>query len=174
MVNFKLIGSLLVLSASTFGGFLLAEGFRKRVSQLNELQRTIYQLQNEILYTHTILPQAFLNISKKSKKPISELYQLISHTLLFNEVDNVYEAFKYAVDNYKNELNISVEDINVFLDFGKSLGTSDLEGQKSIFSLTIENLKKQIKNAEELKIKNIKMYRYLGFSIGALIVIMLV
>ncbi len=174
MNSFKVAGGLLVLFASTSGGFLLGESYRKRVVQLNELQRTVFQLQNEILYTHTVLPEAFIRISEKSKNPIKEIYEYISMSLQLHTVENVYEAFKAAVDNFSSELNLNTEDINVFLDLGKSLGTCDLEGQKSIFLLAMENLKKQIKDAEELKSKNIKMYRYLGFSTGALILIALV
>ena len=59
--------------------------------------------------------------------------------------------------------------MNVILDLTKTLGESDIQGQSSIFSLTISNLKKQIKISEEFMNKNIKMYRYLGFSFGAML-----
>jgi len=38
----------------------------------------------------------------------------------------------------------------------------------------LENLKKQIIEAEILMKKNVKMYRYLGFTLGTMIVIMFI
>jgi stage III sporulation protein AB len=60
------------------------------------------------------------------------------------------------------------------LDLAKSLGESDIDGQVNIFLFTINNLKKVISDAEISMKKNVKMFRYLGFSIGAMIVIMLI
>ncbi len=71
-------------------------------------------------------------------------------------------------------LNLKDEDIDVILDLSKSLGESDIEGQKAVFSLTIEDMKKQIKISESILKKNLKMYRCLGFSVGAVIVILLI
>lgn len=43
-----------------------------------------------------------------------------------------------------------------------------------MFSLTLENLKKQIIEAEVSMKKNVKMYRYLGFTLGMIIIIMFI
>lgn len=170
----KFLGMILIFGGSVYGGFQYAEKFIKRTQQLKELQRSVHQLQNEIVYTHTSLPDAINNISKKSIYPINSLFEYISSKLYRNEVDNVYEAFNKAIILKKNLLNLEKEDTNVLLDLAKTLGESDIEGQKRIFSLTLNNLNKQILLSEEIMNKNVKMYRYLGFTIGAAIVIMLV
>jgi len=169
----KIIGSILIIIASTFGGFMYAQCFVNRVKELNEIERCIYQLQNEIVYTHTPLPEALVNVAVKSKEPIADIFNRSSHKLKSNRYDNVYEAFKEAFRENSN-LNLKEEDINLMLDLSKSLGESDITGQINIFSLTIENLKKIIAQAEITMKKNVKMYRYLGFGIGAMIVIMLI
>ncbi|MCM8711037.1 stage III sporulation protein SpoIIIAB [Clostridium sp. SYSU_GA19001] len=170
----KVMGCLLILAASTAGGIIYGEGFKKRVKQLNELERAINQLQNEIEYTYTPLPEALYNVSKKSENPISDIFMKASNLLYSNEVETVHEAFIRCFNDKDIALNINKEDINIILDLSKSLGESDLEGHKKIFSLFISNLKKRISSAEIEMNKNVKMYRYLGFSIGAMIVIVLV
>lgn len=169
----KIIGSILIIIASTFGGFMYAQSFVNRVKELNEIERCIYQLQNEIAYTHTPLPDALNNVAIKAKEPIAEIFNSTSNKLKSNMYDNVYEAFREAF-NESSSINLKEEDINLVLDLSKSLGESDITGQMNIFSLTIENLKKIITQAEITMKKNVKMYRYLGFSIGAVIVIMLI
>lgn len=170
----KFIGSLLVIISTTVAGFILGEKFKKRTSQLKEMERAIYQLQNEIIYTHTALPEAFLKVHEKSSFPLNEFFKIVSHMLYFNEVDSVYEGFKASLKKMKNPLDINKEDMNVILSLGKTLGESDIEGQKRMFALTLENLKKQIAEAEILMKKNVKMYRYLGFTLGTMIVIMFI
>ncbi|MGH4050449.1 MAG: stage III sporulation protein SpoIIIAB [Clostridium sp.] len=169
----KIIGCMVILGASTMAGFIYSERLKYRVFQLNEIERAIYQLQNEITYVHVLLPDAFKNIADKSKEPIKELFNKTSELLSGNEYENVYEAMKEAVNLLKNKLYLNAEDINVILDLTKTLGESDIQGQCSIFSLTISNLKKQIKISEDFMNKNVKMYRYLGFSFGAMLVIVL-
>ncbi|MCB2291983.1 stage III sporulation protein SpoAB [Clostridium algoriphilum] len=170
----KIIGCIVILGASTMAGFIYSERLKYRVFQLNEIQRAIYQLQNEITYVHSLLPDAFKSIADKSKEPINELFAKTSELLSDNEYENVYQAMNSAVEFVKNKLYLNADDINVILDLSKTLGESDIQGQNSMFTLTIANLKKQIKISEEYMIKNIKMYRYLGFSFGAMIVIALI
>jgi len=174
MFVLKVIGCILILCASTTAGFLYSDNFRKRVSQLNELQRCLHQLRNEILYTYTPLTESFLNVSIKSKYPIRYIFESASNSLTTNKANNVYEAMKVAIDSNINDFNIKKEDIDILLDLSKSLGESDIEGQKSVFNLTIDNFKKQISEADEIMKKNVKLFRYLGFTMGAMLVILIV
>ena len=170
----KIIGCIVILCASTMAGFIYSERLKYRVFQLNEMERAIYQLQNEITYVHALLPDAFKSIASKSKDPINEFFNKTSELLCENEYENVYQAMYSAVELTRSKLYLNSEDINVILDLSKTLGESDIQGQNSMFTLTIANLKKQIKVAEEFMNKNIKMYRYLGFSFGAMLVIALI
>jgi len=170
----KVIACAVILGASTVAGFIYSERLKYRVFQLNELQRAIYQLQNEITYVHALLPDAFKSVAHKSKEPIRELFNKTSELLSDNNYENVYEAMNSAMNLIKNRIYLNSDDINVILDLSKTLGESDIEGQISIFTLTLANLKKQIKISEDFMNKNIKMYRYLGFSFGAMIVIALI
>ena len=168
----KIFGCILILVAPTIGGYIYSEGFKKRVIQLNEFERSLTQLENEILFTHTPLTEVFFNISKKSKYPINEIFEIASDLLMTKNVDDVFEAITKALECKKDVLNLKKEDFDIILDLGKTLGESDIEGQKSVFRLTRENLKKQIQQAENVMKKNVKLYRYLGFSVGAVMVIM--
>ncbi|MBA5850621.1 stage III sporulation protein SpoAB [Clostridium sp. cel8] len=170
----KLLGCIMVIFSTTAIGFILGEKLKNRTRELRELQRCIYEIKTRILYSHTTLPQAIATASTKVKRPVSTLFMEVSKMLNKNSVNNVYQAFESVFADNRDIFNLKDEDISIILDFSKSLGESDLEGQKSIFSLTIENLKKQIDMSEVILKKNIKMYRYLGFSLGAVVVILLI
>ena len=63
---------------------------------------------------------------------------------------------------------------DIFLDLAKGLGESDLDGHKKIFSLAEYKLKNTIAALEEKNDKTVKMYRCLGFSVGAMVTILLI
>jgi stage III sporulation protein AB len=170
----KILGCLLILAASTIGGFVYAESFKKRVSQLNELERALDQLQSEIEYTYTPLPEALNSVAEKSEEPVKSIFKKASELLFSNEAESVHDAFKRCLKDSSGQLHINNDDINIVLDLSKSLGESDIEGHKKIFLLAKNNLKKRISIAEDAMYKNVKMYRYLGFSLGAMLVIVLI
>ncbi|WP_026881312.1 stage III sporulation protein SpoIIIAB [Clostridium akagii] len=170
----KFLGSSIVIIFSTFAGIIYAQAYIYRVRELNEMERCIRQLQNEIVYTHTPLPEALLNISHTGKRPIADIFKKISAELSSNLHDSVYDAFKKIFDNSSKNLYLKAEDVNIILDLAKSLGESDIDGQVNIFLFTVNNLKKIIGEADVAMKKNVKMFRYLGFGVGAMIVIMLI
>ncbi|GAA0723794.1 stage III sporulation protein SpoIIIAB [Clostridium malenominatum] len=170
----KIIGSLMVVVSTTWIGFFYSSNLNKRNNQLKEFQRCIYQLQNEIIYTYTPLPEVFLSISKKSKVPMDKFFNELSRILYSNEVDSVYEGIKKAYEGMEDILNFNKEDLNLIYNLGKGLGETDIEGQKKVVALTLDNLKSQLIEAETLVKKNVKMYRFLGFTIGMMVVIIFI
>lgn len=171
---FKLIGDILIILSTTYAGFIYSDKYKKRAAQLNEMERCILQIKNEIIYTHSILWEILDNVAIKAKDPAGKVFKYIADLLKENKVDSTYEAFKMAFEHYKNDIELKSEDINIILDLSKTLGESNVDGQKDMFNLADANLKKQIITSENLMHKYVKMYRCLGFSLGATIVIIFI
>lgn len=170
----KTLGAVLIVLASTLTGFVIAESLRKRLLQLKELQGALIQLQNEIFYTRTPLPEACVSVAYKSKYPINRIFERVADSLINNKSDSVYDAFTSALNVDEEGLCVTKEDKEIILDLAKALGESDLEGHKKVFGLTEHNLRTAIQTLEGNVDKNIKMYRYLGFSLGAAVAIILI
>ncbi|AYD40600.1 stage III sporulation protein SpoAB [Clostridium fermenticellae] len=170
----RILGCSMILGASTAIGYMYGENLKKRTRELKEIERCIIQLQNEIVYTHTPLPEAIMTVSKKSFGGVKKIFEDISKLLMLNKVDSVYEAFNKVIDDEKKYLNLKDEDLYILLDMSKTLGESDIQGQKKMFLLTLNNFKSQIEISENLMNSNVKMYRYLGFALGAMTVIVLI
>ncbi|MDP4087760.1 MAG: stage III sporulation protein SpoIIIAB [Bacillota bacterium] len=170
----KTMGAILIIGASSVIGFIFAETLRRRLNQLKELQGALVQLQNEIFYTRTDLPEACLKVALKSKNPINTIFEKVSEELSGNDMDSVYAAFQYALKVNEGGLNLTKEDKEILLDLSKALGDSDMEGHRKIFNLAEYNIKTRIEALEQNVDKNMKMYRYLGFSAGAALAIILI
>ncbi|WP_252222676.1 MULTISPECIES: stage III sporulation protein SpoIIIAB [unclassified Clostridium] len=170
----KLVLIFMLFVTASYIGFLYGETFRKRYIQLKEILKNLIILQNEILYGSTPLPEALSSIQKKTMKPISTLIGNVNEKLCEGEAESVYSAFSSEYALLEEEFYLSNSDKNFLIDFIKSLGESGLYGQEKIFELVIENVRSNLKEAEEESKKNIKVYRYLGICIGAMITIFLI
>jgi stage III sporulation protein AB len=170
----KTLGLLLIVGSSTVIGFIYGDGMKKRVRELKELQRGIYILKNEINFMHSLLPEALVKVAEKCTGSINKIFRTTSEILLKNEEIDVFRSFKKSIEINKKVLSLTNEDLAIFLDLCKSLGEMDVEGHNDMFNLVSENLNKAINEAESNLDKNIKMYRFLGFSFGAMIAIILI
>ena len=77
-----------------------------------------------------------------------------------------------AVEELKS--NLKTEDKQTIKTLSKLLGSTDTDGQISQIEVTETFLEKQIREAEEEKQKNEKLYKKLGATIGLAIVIILI
>lgn len=160
-----------ILTCSTSAGFLFSRGYADRVRELNFLSNLINILQNKIKFTHKPLPEILDEISKiKGNTKISEIFLKSGQKLKNKKIEN---AWNEAISEEKIFLNLKNEDINLIKTLGNVLGKTDVEGQMSEINQFNTLLKVQIKNAEEERNKNSKMYKSLGTIIGLAIVIIL-
>ena len=77
-----------------------------------------------------------------------------------------------AVD--ASNTSLTTEDKDIVKGLAKMLGRTDIDGQVSEIRLTSKFLEVQLKEAENQKNKNEKLYKTLGITIGLAIVIVLI
>lgn len=170
----KLILGSSIFLISAYIGFAYGETFRNRQSQLKEILKALTLLQNDVIYGTTPLPEALENLSRKAQRPIGSLVKAISERLIRGDVESVYEGASEEYKLLKNEFYLSSDDKKVMEDFFKALGESGIYGQEKIFELAIRGIKVNLNDASESAKKNIKLYRYLGLCMGAMVVIFLI
>jgi len=170
----KIIGSIVVITATSIMGFYYAGIYVERVKQIRSIQYALNILESEIVYTSTPLAEAFKNVSEKSCEPFKKLFLSLSENLRMKNVESVTNAFSIVLSKLRGELYFDKEELEVIDSFMKSLGNTDIEGQKKNFHITIKKLEAFEIRAEENRKKNEKLFKYLGVASGMLIVIILV
>ena len=85
--------------------------------------------------------------------------------------DTANMAWERAID--ESNTNLNKQDKYVLKTLSKLLGQTDVDGQTSQIEITQKFLETQIKEAEEEKKKNEKLYSKLGTTIGLAIVVIL-
>ncbi|MNI93763.1 stage III sporulation protein SpoAB [compost metagenome] len=88
-----------------------------------------------------------------------------------NDSSSIYQSI---VDNISRIEGLSDYDKNVIISTLKNLGYSDVDGQLNIINNAKNILDNQIIEANEIKLKNSKLYRTLGTISGIMIVVIFI
>lgn len=168
---FRNIMIFLMFLICTFIGFFIGENYKRRSINLKEIQKALMLLNSEIIYANTPLPEALVDIGKKVSEPISSIFIKMAESLEDGYTCSVYEGFEKSYGEYKESVNLTNDDYKILSDFFKTLGASGVTGQDRIFTLALDNIDINYKEAKKLEKENIKLYRALGLSIGAMLAI---
>lgn len=169
----KILGSFIVLAASSMMGFAMARDCARRPQQLRELQGILQMFENEITYLSNVLSEAFEKICLVSSSETTVFLKETIKNIKHGPVNNTYEAWEKAVRENIRKTALNKEDEKTLISFGKMLGNSDLEGQIKNIRLTMNQLRMQEEKAEESRKKNESMFKNLGILGGLAVVIIL-
>ena len=170
----KIIGGLLIVTASGLTGILFSNRLSIRHRELKHLRRFMQMLETEVTYGATPLPAALMNISNKTEGLISNFFVSISESLTERSFYTVRDAWTYAAEAVLAESAFLRADIELIKSFGDILGCSDREDQKKHFELFYLQLKLQEDAAQEEINRSAKMYRSLGFLLGIAVFVVLI
>ena len=154
----------LILVSSTLIGKFLSKKYVYRLDELEDIKNALNILKTKIKFTYEPIPEIFEEISENVNKNVGNIFTLAKEKM---KDETASEAWELAVE--KTECNLNKEDKKII----KTLGQTDAEGQISQIEITEEFLEGQIKEAEEERRKNEKLYTRLGTVLGLAIVIIL-
>ena len=120
----------------------------------------------------SILPNAYEAARQKLTTNLKDIIGKIVVDML--SCDNIYLTEQSIVNNISNLTELTDYDRNVFSSTLKNLGRSDLTSQINIIQNGISILENQIKEANEIKLKNSKLYRTIGTITGLMIVVIFI
>lgn len=168
----KWLGSLLLISMTTWIGFDIGKKYSNRPKQIRQFILSLQMLEAEMGYSQLTLQQTFQNISKKTMHPINLFYERLA-----NELSGVVTDF---VSIWDDELSIMTRtsalkknEQEIMRQFGQSLGSHTFMEQQKHIQLTIHHLQRELDEAIDQQKKYGKMMKSLGLLIGFFIVILL-
>lgn len=149
----KVIGSIIVITVSSFVGYFMSKDCSKRPLQLRALQGLIQMLESEIRFLSSYIPDAFERIYKLDDSPVTGFFVATIKNLKNDSSLSASQAWEMAISSniYKTALN--TEDMQILINFGNMLGNSDIEGQVKNISFVLTQLSIQEKKLKSLKEK---------------------
>lgn len=162
---------ILIFLLVTLLGNIIAKKYKNRVKELKELKVTLNIIETKIKFTQQPLTEIFKEIAntEKNNKSVNIIFKEASQ----NMEESFGQVWSNAISKSRAKLNLTDEDINIIEGMGKTLGTTDIEGQIKEIEIIKEFIDNQIEKAEEERKKNEKMYKMLGGIAGIGIVIIL-
>lgn len=172
MIAFKLIISFTIIVLSTYIGIIKSNKLKSREYILREMVTFLGLVENEIRYMMNILP----NIYESSRQKLNtELKSVIGKIVVDMLKNNDSELIEQSIVNNVSKIESLTEyDRNVFVSTLKTLGRSDINSQINIIENGINILQNQIKEANETKMKNSKLYKTVGTITGIMIVVIFI
>lgn len=169
----KIIGSIIVMAASGFLGYILSRDCSRRPQELRVLQGLLQMFESEISFLSNLLADSFERIYRSSSDEVAAFFGNTAANLRLEKALNASQAWEKAIRENIGRTALNKEDEAILLSFGKMLGSTDLEGQLQNIRLAVNQLKMQEQKAEERRKKNEAMYRSLGILGGIAVVIVL-
>lgn len=158
---------IILVSCSLIGRYL-SKKYVMRVKELEEMRNALNMFQSKIKFTYEPIPEIFGEIAQATDRSIGQVFYLAKEKMKTNTANIAWEE---AIEESEN--NLTKEDKYVLKTLSKLLGQTDVEGQNSQIEITQKFLETQLKEAQEQKEKNEKLYSKLGTTIGLVIVIIL-
>ena len=165
----KYIMLFLIFISANLIGKKKKKKYTDRLQELEEMKNALNIFKSKIKFTYQPIPEIFEEISNNSNRNISNIFKSSRENM---ENLSAEEAWIKAIEESKN--NLTKEDKNTLKMLSKLLGQTDVNGQISQIEITENFLETQIKQAQEEKQKNEKLYIRLGTTIGLVIVIILI
>ena len=165
----KYIMLFLIFISANLIGKIIAKKYTDRLQELEEMKNALNIFKSKIKFTYQPIPEIFEEISNNSNLNIANIFKSSRENM---ENLSAEEAWIKAIEESKN--NLTKEDKNTLKMLSKLLGQTDVNGQISQIEITENFLETQIKQAQEEKQKNEKLYIRLGTTIGLVIVIILI
>lgn len=166
----KLLGASLTAAACAWIGFRGAESLKRRYRAIRELEQGLMLLEQELELCAPPLPELMERLSAQTEGCGSLLFSTCSAGLKRLEETTFFAVWKEAV----NACAVSGQDcIRCLLPLGETLGRYDVAAQIRAISAVRRQLDTLVHLAQEEYRRQSGVYRALGISGGAFLVILL-
>jgi stage III sporulation protein AB len=163
MVFIKYILIFFIIIISLVIGRAYSKKYSNRVEELEQMKNILNVMKAKIKFTTIALPDIFDSIAKENKNNIGRIFEDAKE---YMQEKSTNEAWRKAVIINSTKTSFKKEDIEVVMALGKMLGSTDVDGQVNQIDLCTERLSQNIQEAEREKLKNAKLYKTLGLTIG--------
>ncbi|MCO7176587.1 stage III sporulation protein SpoIIIAB [Sporolactobacillus kofuensis] len=169
----KLIGSLIILFASTAIGILLARQYRDRPREIRQWRSALQSIEAEIVYGRVPVDQMAVDLSKQLPAPIKTFFQLLTQHLK-RDKQTLQSAWSDSIERFWPMTSMKRPEKEIVLQFGSTLGTEDAENQKKHIQLALSHLEREETDARQSQKANEKLFRSIGFLTGILFILLFI
>ena len=167
----RFVGLFLLMIAFVLVGRMFSMRIKERVRTLEKFRLMLRLMQTEIEYVNMPTYEMLKNASEREE--LSDLFFINDCLMLLDNGVAFDESWCKSVQKTKPP-ELESDDLQLMLSFGKSLGTTDREGQLSLCGMYEEMVIEKINQARVKAKTHASLYSKLGIICGVAIVIILI
>ena len=163
-LSLRITGCILIVVSATMVGYLLSNKLKCRKVFIMSFSDFLCNLETNIRFSG----EDIYSLIRKSA--------INSYLMMFrnNEQLSIKEYWSDCLKKIPYSYGLTKEDFDLLCNFGSILGSTDVEGQVNHIELYKNLFSSQLKKAEEEYIAKSKLYKVLGFFVGASIALMII
>ena len=166
----KLMGAALCFLASFFIGIFAGKSERERTAQCEAFLELFEYVKNQVGFFLAPTKRIYQSFENETLAQTGFLAALVSH-----EKDEVYfDVWQAALEQCRGSLKLSKSQMEIVKAFGACIGKSNEQLQLKNFDYYIAAMKDETAKQKTEMQKNIKLYRTIGFTVGAAIAILVI
>lgn len=164
----KIIGMLMVMSGCIGAGLWYSLIYIRKWHNLQDCQKAVMILRNEILYGRTPLPVAFAQMAGRTSGSVARFFSTVARRLEEGG-GRLEEIWSAALQEILTSRELGEEDQKELEGLGNTLGYLDTQMQIQALELYEKRLEGSLQAWEREKEKKTRLYPVLGTMGGALI-----
>ncbi len=164
----------MVIAASSLTGLLMAERLAERCRKLRQWLQILELLQTEIYYHNDLLPEVLARIAATvPDRFLADRLTQLAQQLSFGSEYSVAEAWTILTEQL-TAAGMHPADCRILQELGQYLGSTERTDQMQKIKACQNRLEGNLARAEQEMERRTRIYRYLGFAAGAIIVLWLI
>lgn len=169
----RLLGALLVVSATGMLGVVVGWWYTHRVRHLYDLSLALHVLETEIGYGVLPLPAALRRAAEAVDDPVAAFFAAVARRLERDPGCTGAEAWRAALDTVGKSLALQGDELRTLRDVGVRLGASHVDDQLRWLRAAQHGLRTKAERAEAQRDNGVRLWRYVGVSSGLITVLLL-
>ncbi|WP_226582940.1 stage III sporulation protein SpoIIIAB [Halobacillus litoralis] len=164
------IGAVIVLTVTTWVGFDMASRFKRRPGHIRQWKNALQMIEAEMVYGQSSLREVCENLSRQLPKPINKFFENMMKEEWCDEFSSLWSR------NIKSHWSMNAmgkNELEILVQFGRTLGQHDLEQQQKQIQLTLHHLDRELHEAIEVGDQYQKMAKGMGILSGLLVIILI-
>jgi stage III sporulation protein AB len=167
----RAIGSLFIIVACGLLGNNVAYAYARRPHLLRSIQTALQFLETEIDYGATPLPDALERVARFSPPELAVFFHAVRNSLLLPNGYSLSEALEWGLNGLRENSVLRNRELDLLAPLGEILGGSERRDQVKHLRLALQKIKLAEVRAGDEADRNEKMWRYLGFLFGTMLVL---
>lgn len=172
MTEIKLAGAVLAVVSAALLGFALGNDLKRRIGFLQELQKGLLMLHQEMEYRKTPLEEALQYAGNSLTEPLSSFFRETGIRLEKLPGAPFFSVWEEMADWYLSEAGQKKEDMELIRQLGRQLNGLEAEGNSSLLTIYEQRLQGMIASAKEEYAGKAQLYQRLGILGGIFLVLL--